>query len=352
MDQQKLSSPFLYDGIDWRPIETYIRKNIKDLPNESIEVKKFSAGYSNLTYLIKMGDWEAVFRKPPLGYIPPKAHDMKREYMILKRVSPVFPLAPTPYLYSENPAIMDQHFYVMEKKEGIVLNDHIPKEFEKFDIIGESVSKSVVKTLVRLHEIDYKAAELEDIGRPEGYLERQVKGWINRYEKVKTDDIPLVSELEQWLSLNIPHSVESTIVHNDFKINNLMLNSDDPSEVTGVFDWEMCTIGDPLTDIGSALAYWMEPGDLETGLSAVTNTPGFISRKQFLELYTKSTNRDLSNIDYYLTFAFYKIAVILQQIYYRWKQGKTDDNRFASLNIGIENLMLQAHRAKQKEVLR
>ncbi|WP_286884236.1 phosphotransferase family protein [Aneurinibacillus sp. UBA3580] len=337
--------------INWKAIEHYIRSHIENLSNEPMQVKQFSAGYSNLTYLLKIGDWEAVFRRPPFGQIPPKAHDMKREFTILQKINPVFPLAPKPYLYCEDPTISDKHFYIMEKKNGIVLDDTLPPEHVGNKEYARIVSETVVNTLVFLHNIDYVKAGLATIGKPQGYLERQVQGWIKRYHHAKTEEMAVVPEIEQWLIKQLPASPAPSIVHNDFKLNNMMISPDNPREAVAVFDWEMCTIGDPLTDVGCSLAYWTEPGEGETGLTSVTVNPGFIKRREFVQLYAEKSGRDLSNIDYYLTFAFYKIGVVLQQIYYRWKKGEAKDDRFAKLGEGIHNLMHQALRAKNKELL-
>jgi aminoglycoside phosphotransferase (APT) family kinase protein len=337
--------------VNWETIEQYIRSQISGLPDEPMQVRPFSAGYSNLTYQIAIGDWQAVFRRPPFGHIPPKAHDMKREFTILEKLHPVFPLAPKPYLYCEDLSISDKHFYVMEKKEGLVLDDALPSEHKGDTAYARTVSETAVGTLALLHSIDYVEAGLADIGRPDGYLERQVHGWIKRYAQAKTEEISEVADIERWLLDHLPSSPAPTIVHNDFKLNNMMLSPDNPKQAVAVFDWEMCTIGDPLTDLGCSLAYWTEPGEAETGLTSVTIHPGFLTRREFANLYAAKSGRDLSTIDYHLTFAFYKIAVVLQQLYYRWKKGETNDDRFASLDIGIYNLMHQAQRAKNKELL-
>ncbi|UOR13818.1 phosphotransferase family protein [Halobacillus amylolyticus] len=337
------------EEINWNGVETLLKNRYPHLKGD-FEVSKFSAGYSNLTYKIKVGSFEAVLRRPPFGPIPPKAHDMKREFNLLKNINPVFPLAPKPYLYSEDTELMDKHFYLMEVKEGFVIDHSLPESYENIHGIREKISEAVIDSLVSLHSIDSKRNKLMDLGKPEGFLERQVKGWIKRYNNAKTHEIEGVAEIEEWLLENIPSSSESTIVHNDFKLNNMMFSLSNPGEVTGVFDWELCTIGDPLTDLGSTLAYWTEPGDEETGLAAVTDQPGFLSRKRMLELYAEKSQRDLSDIDYYLVFSFYKIAGILQQIYYRWENGNIEDDRFADLNIGIANLMKKADSARRNQL--
>ncbi|MCH6264639.1 phosphotransferase family protein [Neobacillus citreus] len=338
--------------VNWEKVEQYLKQEIPVISDEPIQYKAFSAGYSNLTYFITIGKWQAVLRRPPFGAIPPKAHDMKREFDVLEKLNRVFPMAPKPYLYCEDSEIMERHFYVMEKKEGVVLDDSLPDAFKNREDTGLLVSHAVVDTLVQLHAVDYEAAGLQNFGYPDGYLSRQVHGWIKRFHNSKTDDIPSVDTLEKWLIDNIPPSPAPTIVHNDFKLNNMMFSSNNPGEVVGVFDWELSTIGDPLTDLASAIAYWTQPDEENSGLTSVTTNPGFLSRKEMLERYAQKSGRDISNIDYYLTFAFYKIAVILQQLYYRWSIGEAPDERFGKLDTGIKNLLNMAAKAQRKELLR
>ena len=328
--------------INWTEFEAYLRDQL-NLEDDPIEVKQFSEGYSNLTFLIKIGEWESVMRRPPFGKIPPKAHDMEREYKLLEKINPVFSLAPKPYLCEHNTNIMDKPFYIMEKKNGVVLDETIPQEYSSIPTIKKIISESTVDTLVQLHDINYQIAGLQDMGRPDGYLERQVHGWIKRYHNSKTDEIAGYHDIEKWIMSNIPNSPLPTIVHNDYKLNNMMLSTIDPGKVVGVFDWEMSAIGDPLTDLASAIAYWKDENDPFTAINSVTTLGGFISRKEFIERYAKKSNRDLSNFHFYLTFAYFKIAVILQQIYYRWKEGHLADERFSSLNEGINNLMTISH---------
>lgn len=340
-----------YEYIRWDRLESFLRKSIPSIPDEEMQIKKFSEGYSNLTYLITIGSWEGVLRRPPLGEIPPRAHDMYREYKILSKVHPVFPLAPNPYVYSEGQDIMERHFYIMEKKEGIVVDEHIPDSLGSSEEVGPILSKSLINTLIQMQSIDYQKADLTDIGKPDRYLERQVNGWIKRYERSKTEEIPHVKELEKWFLKNMPHSTESTIVHNDFKLNNLVLDEHNPGVVNGVLDWELSTIGDPLTDVGSTVAYWGQSEDPDLGIHIVTNQPGFYSRREFVEEYAKQSKRDVSNIKYYVSFGFYKLAVILQQIYHRWVKGEVRDDRFKDLNVAVANLMEMAQLTKSNRIL-
>jgi aminoglycoside phosphotransferase (APT) family kinase protein len=337
--------------INWHQVHHYLRSQIADLPEESLEVKKFSEGYSNLTYLLKIGNWEAVLRRPPFGNIPPKAHDMEREYRILAKINPVFPLAPQPYAYCEDVSVMDKHFYVMEKKNGIVIDDVLPSNYENSEDTGKIISETVVRTLVRLHSIDIEKENLLDIGKPEGFFERQVQGWIKRYNVAKTHELSGINEIEKWLLDSIPSSPKPTIVHNDFKLNNMMLDRHDPSKAVAIFDWELATVGDPLTDLAAAVSYWADEKDGYTGLNSITTNPGFITRREFIEQYALQSGRDVSEINYYLTYAFFKISAILQQIYYRWVKGEVNDNRFSTLDEGIKNLMEMAHRAKNNQLL-
>lgn len=340
-----------HENIDWTVLESYLKENISDVaPDQSLIVEKFTEGYSNLTYLVKIGEWEAILRRPPFGKIPPRAHDMQREYNILEKINPVFPLAPKPYLYSEDEKIMDKHFYVMEKKQGLVIDDTIPSSYGESTKVGPLISKSVIKTLSRLQSIDYKTAGLEGFGKPEGYLERQVNGWIRRYKQSKTDSYTIINELEEWFLKNYPLNNETTIVHNDFKLNNLIFDKDNIGEIIGVLDWELSTVGDPLTDVGSTVAYWGQPEDPDMGINIVTNQQGFYSRREFIEEYSLYSGRDMSDIKFYVSFGFYKLAVILQQIYYRWKIGELKDDRFGDLNKAISNLFEMADLTRKNKL--
>ena len=343
LDQKIQVSAQSETDINWQAFETYIRSHMKNLDQSPMIVKQFSEGYSNLTFLIQIGDWEAVMRRPPFGKIPPKAHDVEREFRLLEKINPVFSFAPKPYLYHEDPEIMDKHFYLMEKKTGIVLDDTIPKDYDEIPLIRELISESVVDTLVQLHDIDYQKAGLTSLGRPDGYLERQIHGWFKRYQNSKTDEMMIYNDIEKWILAHIPDSPSPTIIHNDFKLNNMMFSMTEPGKPIAVFDWELSAIGDPLTDLASAVAYWKDEHDPFTAINSVTSLGGFYTRREFLERYAKKSNRDLSNFDFYLAFAYFKIAAILQQIYYRWKMGYLQDDRFSNLNEGIQNLMILSH---------
>ena len=338
-------------AIDWNKVENYLRQSITDLPEGPLEVQKFSEGYSNLTYLLRINEWEGVLRRPPFGKVPPKAHDMAREYRMLEKVNPVFSYAPKSYVFCEDPSIMDKHFYVMEKKQGVVIDDQLPEQYKGSEVAGPLISRNVIQTLARLQAIDYKEAGLENMGKPEGFLERQVSGWIKRYELCKTEDIAHLEELQNWLTVNLPKTTETTIVHNDFKLNNMVLDEADPSKTVGVLDWELSTIGDPLSDLGSTVAYWGQSDDPDMGINIITSQPGFYSRREFIEEYAKQSGRDVTQIPYYVAFGFYKLAVILQQIHYRWKIGEVKDDRFGNLNMAVSNLVEMANLTRSNRLL-
>ncbi|MBA4116189.1 MAG: phosphotransferase family protein [Rubrobacter sp.] len=342
------------EDFDLAAVERYMREHIEDLPEGDLEVRQFPSGASNLTYLVKIGDWEGVLRRPPLGPVPPKAHDMGRESNILMKLHDAFPLAPKPYFFCDDESVMDAPFYVMERREGVVVDDEFPEGVEPTEELCGGISRMVADTLVELHAVDWQGAGLGELGRPEGFLERQVKGWISRYEKAKTDEIEEVESLTNWLAQDVPESPPATIIHNDYKLNNLVLNPEDLTEVRAVLDWEMTTIGDPLFDLAVSLSYWIEEDDsqeLKEVLPTVTDKPGFWTRKEFIDYYAEKSGRDLSDMHWYMVFGYFKLAVILQQIYARWHNGQTKDERFATFNERVENLILHAHGLSQKDDL-
>lgn len=333
------------EELDAVRVAQFLREHIT-LPNEPLEIKQFEAGHSNLTYLIQCGDVEVVLRRPPLGHVAPKAHDMQREYTILSSLHPYFEAVPKPFAFSDDVSIIGSPFFIMERRKGIVLDTVFPEHIPYSPPLGQHISEKMVETLVQLHAIDYKETPLATMTKPDGFMNRQVKGWIERYEKVKTDDIAEVAELKKWLAANIPSSTEATIIHYDFKLNNTMF-AEDFNEVAGLFDWEMTTVGDPLADLGVAMSYWIQRNDPPIlghalGKPPVTILDGFYTRDEFVHAYAQKSGRDVTHFDFYLTFAYFKLAVIGQQIYARYKKGQTKDPRFAQLGILVENLLKYA----------
>jgi len=267
---------------------------------------------------------------------------MGREYRVLSKLSSVYAPAPRPYAYCEDKDVIGDEFYVMERREGIVLRrDNAPADLTENPEQVRRLSQSFVDNLATLHTLDYEAAGLSDLGRPAGYAERQVTGWNKRYAKARTDDWPEVESLGQWLLDNVPQDSMPGLVHNDYKYDNLMLSADNLTEIVAVFDWEMATIGDPLMDFGTTLSYWVEAGDddeIRLLMYGPTMLPGSLTRRELVERYTESTGRSLPDLQYYYSFGMFKLAVILQQIYARYARGVTTDVRFAQLNKGVAAL--------------
>ncbi|HEX5848404.1 MAG TPA: phosphotransferase family protein [Rubrobacter sp.] len=333
------------EDFDLEAVERYLREHIEDLPEGALEVSQFPSGASNLTYLLKIDGWEGVLRRPPLGPVPPKAHDMGRESGILSRLGAVYPLAPKPYFYCADESVIGVPFYVMERRTGVVLDETFPDGVRPDGELCRGISRTVVDTLVRLHAVDVQEAGLGDLGRPEGFLQRQTEAWISRYDKARTEDIGEVGPLTDWLSRGVPQSPPPTVIHNDYKLNNLVLDPEDLTRVRAVLDWEMATIGDPLFDLAVSLTYWIEPDDpdeLKAVMPTVTATPGFMTRRDLVDRYEKGSGRDLSDMHWYLVFGYFKLAAILQQIFARWKNGQTEDERFADFGERVRTLILHA----------
>jgi aminoglycoside phosphotransferase (APT) family kinase protein len=313
-----------------------------------IEIEQFPGGHSNLTYLLRFGDQELVLRRPPFGSKVKTAHDMGREHRILSRLYAAYPKAPRALLHCDDPSVIGAPFYVMERVCGVVLRHQKPPM--GIDLPPErmrALSEAVVDGLAELHAVDYQAAGLGDLGRPEGYVARQVEGWTGRWVNARTDDVPDVDRAAAWLAENRPPETGAALIHNDYKYDNLVLHPEDLSRVVAVLDWEMATVADPLMDLGTSLGYWMDPDDapaLRLLPAGPTTLPGNLRRSEVVERYAARTGRDVSNILFYYVYGLFKIAVIAQQIYYRYQQGLTHDERFARM---IESVRILGHTAAQ-----
>ncbi|MFZ0771491.1 MAG: phosphotransferase family protein [Candidatus Sulfotelmatobacter sp.] len=307
-----------------------------------VSVEQFPSGHSNLTYLVRLGSREVVLRRPPFGSKVRSAHDMAREYRVLSKLHHAYPVAPKAILYCDDLSILNAPFYLMEPIRGMIVRRDPPRGVPFSPETARRLSEAFVDNLVRLHRLDYTAIGLADLGKPQGYLERQVKGWIERYHNSKTHDLPEVKRISAWLIARMPASHSTALIHNDYKYDNVALDPGDATKIVGVLDWEMCTLGDPLTDLGTALAYWTDPHDpreLQEVRSAPTTQPGTLTRAQLVERYASAIGYDPGDLCFYLTFARFKVAVIIQQIYYRYAQGLTQDDRFADLPKRIHTLL-------------
>jgi aminoglycoside phosphotransferase (APT) family kinase protein len=309
-----------------------------------LAVRQFGGGHANLTYLLRFGEGpdavEYVLRRPPLGPVAPSSHDMHREYRALSRLWRGFAPAPRAFLYESDASIIGAHFVVMERRHGVVVRSAIPPEFGGGEDAGANrrLSEAVVDTLAEFHALRPEALGLADLGRPEGFLERQVQGWIGRYQRARTRPVPIAEEVARWLVDEQPESGEPTLLHNDWKLDNMAMAADDPGRCVAVYDWDMCTVGDPLADLGTLLALWVDGGEPRAGSPMPTQAPGFLTRAQAGARYAQRAGVDLARLPYYVCFGTFKMAVVLQQIYVRYHRGQTRDARFAGLGEAAEAL--------------
>ena len=328
----------------------YLRGQMPGLDG-TVELKQFPAGFSNLTYLLRVGEREFVLRRPPFGAKIKTAHDMGREFLILSRLYPVYGKVPRPLLYCDDESVIGAPFYLMERVSGIILRARLPEGLTLSPEMMRRLSESFIENLVEIHAIDYQAAGLGDMGRPDGYVVRQIEGWTKRYYNARTDEVPEIEKLAEWLTKHAPADSGRALIHNDYKYDNVVFAPGDLSRVVAVLDWEMATIGDPLMDFGTALGYWAEMDDPEEwkrlgfGLTAL---PGNLSRREMVELYTRLSGRDVRDVVFYFAYALLKVAVIVQQIYYRYRQGFTTDQRFSNLGQLVRACGSLAQRAIEK----
>tara|TARA_B100000524_G_scaffold191584_1_gene99301 strand:+ start:4453 stop:5601 length:1149 start_codon:yes stop_codon:yes gene_type:complete len=328
-------------------LEIFLKEN--DFEINNLIFKQFPSGYSNLTYFLKSSSKEFVLRRPPFGAKSLKGgHDMLREYNVLKNLKSQFNKVPKVHLYCDNDDIIGAPFYIMDRVEGYIIRPNLQEQDSPGEEVIRNVSDSLVSTLVELHNVDINEANLNNLGKIDGYVKRQVEGWIKRYNHSKTDIIANMDFVAKWLNDNQPLEVEGSIVHNDFKYDNLVLDKNNHSKITAVLDWEMATIGDPFMDLGTTLGYWMDKNDLPElklfQLSATT-LEGNPTREGILEMYESKSGKTIPNPVFYYVFGLFKIAVIAQQIYFRYKKGFTKDRRFGLLNLAVMSLSIMAKQA-------
>ncbi len=322
---------------------------ITDLRSE-LNVSQFSTGFSNLTYLLEIEGKELVLRRPPKGAIK-HGHDMGREFKVLSGLNKGFEKAPKAYAYTENDSIIGSSFYIMEKIDGIVLS---AKEAQKRNVSANEfpiIADKWLDTFVQLHKLDYQDVGLSDLGKPNGYVERQVRNWGKQYLKAATEDIPEAEKVMKWLDENQPSNYDHSLIHNDYKYDNVVFADDKWQKINAVLDWEMCTLGDPLMDLGTSVAYWSTKDDhpmIIQGLKSPTIMEGNPSRSELVELYATKSGRPINNLVFYYAFGLFKIAVIIQQIYYRYHHGHTSDEKFANLNHAARLMCTLSWAAIQK----
>lgn len=326
------------ENLDWPRLADYLKANLP--VTGEMHVEQFPGGHSNLTYLLRFDGEELVLRRPPFGPVPPRAHDMAREYRVLQAVHPHFPLAPRPYLLCEDTAVIGSVFYVMERRRGLTIRTSEPPPIAGDPDLRRRISGSVVDTLADLHAIDVAAHGLDTLGKPAGFVARQIRGWTERWHAAKTSDVPDMESLAAWLEQHVPADVtRPTLVHGDYKLDNVMLDAAQPDRLAGVFDWEMSAIGDPLVDVGILLCYWVHVASAnDDAIATVTTAEGWYGREEILERYATRSGRPVEGIALYEVFAVFKLAVVIQQIYARYVHGQTDDPRFAGLGERVTTL--------------
>lgn len=331
------------ERFDEERVADYLRAHVPDRFGAGpIIFEQFPGGRANLTYLARSGDVEMVLRRPPLGPVAPGSHDMRREHMVLEALHAAFPEAPRSHHLCEDESVMGKPFFVMERRTGWVVRDRWPDALPSDDGFLATVGTSAVQTLARLHTVDYEALGLGDLGRPSGFMDRQVSGWADRWQRsFDTPNADMDSLGERYPAL-VPQPQRSALIHNDYKIDNLMIGPD--GAVVAVFDWDMATLGDPLVDLGAALAYWVEPGDPAYGVvgSGSGEIAAVIGRDDVVDIYANATGLDVSRVAFYHSFALYRVAIIVQQIYIRYLRGQTTDERFSVLGAIVPLLACEA----------
>lgn len=332
----------LEERLDTGRLEPYLREHLPEAEGP-LEIRQFGGGHANLTYLVRFGRREYVLRRPPLGPVPPGSHDMRREHRVLSQLHAGFPLAPRSYLLCTDPEVIGADFFVMERRPGIAFRRDIPAPWADRPEVLREVGRALIETLAALHAVDPASVGLGDLGKPDGYVQRQLDGWIERWNNALTDDAAPAEPLVGWLRQNVPQARRTALVHNDYKLDNTLLDPGDPTKLTAVLDWDMCTRGEPLMDLGYVLALWTEPHEASSAEGRMpTWRRGFPTRLEAAELYAQYSGHDVGDVHWYVVFNVFRYAAILQQIYLRYTRGQTHDARFAQLGEAANRLTERA----------
>ena len=335
------------EALDAERVAAYLRAHLPGLQGTP-SVRQFPGGASNLTYLLQYPGRQLVLRRPPFGHKARSAHDMGREFRILSALRNAYPYCPDALLHCTDAGVIGAEFYVMERIEGVILRTDLPAELGLDAANTQALCENFIARLVELHRVDYRACGLGDLGRPEGYVQRQVSGWSERYQQALTPDAPGWSAVMAWLADKLPpESGRASLLHNDFRFDNVILDPAAPLRIVGVLDWELAALGDPLMDLGNSLAYWIEAGDpapVQMMRRQPSHAPGMLTREQFVACYAEGAGIAVSNMDFYRVYGLFRLAGIIQQIYFRFYHGQTQDKRFAAfvhMNKLLEQMSLQ-----------
>ena len=338
------------EDLDWSGIEAYLRKELpEDLDRTGdFEVLQFPNGAANLTYMLRFGDTELVMRRPPFGVLAPGAHDMKREFRVLSVLWKIFDKAPRAYLFSDDPSIAGADFFVMERRRGEVIRGVIPKSMRGHDNVAHRLGLALVDAIAEFHLLDPDGVDLGKLGRPDGFVERQISGWKNRWDLVANPKYDAtMSDVYERLAKSLPEAQRVSFVHNDLKLDNCMFDPSDPDRVTAIFDWDMTTLGDPLADLGTLRNYWPDPSDppgtgdmVHDGMAAM----GLPNRTEMTARYAERTGLDVSEANWYAAFGKWKTATVTQQLHHRWVVGDSTDERMKLMGEKVPLLANTADR--------
>jgi len=325
----------------------YLRGMIPGTEN-ALTVRQFGGGAANLTYLLDYVSHQYVLRRPPLGPVAPTSHDMGREYKVLSVLHQAYPYAPEAYIYCDDTAVISAPFFVMERCSGTIVRTRIPEVYERIADAPQQMSLALVDALADIHAVDYEALGLGNVGNPDGFIRRQIDGWYRRWEAAKDEEVPEMDSIFAWMKENHPQSQGRTLVHNDFKLDNTMFDSSNPGHVIAVLDWDMCTLGDPLSDLGALLTYWTESSDSPSmHAAAKTFMPvgddRFLTRAELVNRYAIRSGRDVSHVRFYHILGMFRVIVIVAQIFIRFQRGQTQDQRFATFGLLVKDLARSAY---------
>ncbi len=332
LDDPELMACRADEVLDTVRLDPYLRERLP-VGDRALVVRQFGGGHANLTYLLHFGEQEYVLRRPPLGPVAPGSHDMSREHRVLSRLHEHFALAPRSFVYCDDVSVIGAPFQVMERRHGQVIRREVPPAYRDDRQLLSRIGHMLVDVLCALHAVDREAAGLGNLGRPDGFVQRQVASWARRWRAAAHAENPAMERLIAWLARELPVSSQASLLHNDYKLDNVLVAHDDPARAVAVLDWDMCTSGDPLMDLGYLLNQWVElddPTSWKETTSLPTFTPGFPSRGDVIERYASNTGRDVGRIRWYEAFAAMKFAAVVQQIFIRFHRGQTQDRRFAS----------------------
>jgi aminoglycoside phosphotransferase (APT) family kinase protein len=335
------------EELDLTKLGPWLKNAIADLEGEPI-ISQYSGGASNWTYCLSYANREIVLRRAPKGTKAKGAHDMGREYRLQAALKPVYRYVPTMLAHSDDPSIIGTEFYVMEKLTGIIPRKHMPKGVDLSESEVRKLCFNALDSLIELHQVDYKSAGLDHLAKGQGYTTRQITGWIKRYQDAKTWNVPSGKSVMRWLEANIPSQEIICLTHNDFRFDNVVLSADRPTEVIGVLDWELATLGDPLMDLGNTLAYWIEAGDdrfAQYMRRQPTHMRGMLSRKQVVDYYLDKTGYTPNDMRFYEVYGLFRLAGIIQQIYYRYYHKQTSNPAFKNMWVMVNYLIYRCRQA-------